>query len=61
MPLQQKKNKITFDSECWAEIVDYYNVACDERKKDYFIMSTLWILILALKNHNEFNKFKELI
>ena len=45
-----KKNKITFDSECWAEIVDYYNVACDERKKDYLIMSILWILILALKN-----------
>lgn len=55
------KNGITFDSECWAEIVDYYRIACDERKKDYLIRSILRILILALKNKNEFNKFKELI
>ena len=55
------KNDITFNSGCWTEIVDYYNRVCDERKEDYFIRSILWILILALKNKNEFNKFKELI
>lgn len=55
------KNNITFDSECWIEIANYYNTVNDEKSKDYFIKSILWILILALKNKDGFNEFKKLI
>ena len=55
------KNDITFDSECWIEIANYYNTVNDEKEKDYFVKSILWILILALKNKDGFNELKKMI